>query len=96
MKILVCLYQRFLNCSNITYIITSIISSSFKDLNFLILSKIDAISNIGKIIIFVDNIEKNIALGIYLQTFLPDNLKNKGDNIIKSFLLILEIKTKTN
>lgn len=57
---------------------------------------IDAISNIGKIIIFVDNIEKNIVLGIYLQTFLPDNLKNKGDNIIKSFLLILEIKTKTN
>lgn len=66
LKILIYLYQRLLDCPNIIYIITLIISSSFKDLNFLILIKISDISNIKKTIIFIDNIEKNIILEIYL------------------------------
>ena len=35
-------------------------------------------------------------MAIYLQIFLPDKLKNRGKDIIKSFLLILEVTTKTN
>ena len=46
--------------------------------------------------IFVSSVEKNRALVIYLQTLLPDKLKNKGRNIIKSFLSILEATIKTD
>ena len=45
---------------------------------------------------FVDSIEKDIILRKYLQTLLPDILKDKGKKIIISFLSILEIKTKTD
>lgn len=83
-----CLYSKFLDCLNITYNVTLIISSSFKYLNFLVLLKIVGIENIEKTMIFVGSIKKNIALGIYLPTFLLDNLKNSDNNIIKSFLLI--------
>ena len=90
------LYQKLLNCSNITYTVTSITNSGFKDLNFLIPPKIGGIGNIEKTMIFVDSVEKGRALAIYLQTFLPDKLKNKGKNIIKSFSLILETIIKTD
>ncbi len=46
--------------------------------------------------IFVDSVEKSRALAIYLQTLLPDKLKDRGKDIIKSFLSILEATTKTN
>ena len=46
--------------------------------------------------IFVESIEKDTVLAIYLQTFLPDKLKNRGKDIIKSFSLILETTTKTD
>lgn len=46
--------------------------------------------------IFIDNIKKNIALEIHCQIFLPDNLKDKRDKIIKFFLLVLKAKTKSN
>lgn len=65
LKILVYLYQRFLNCLNITYIVALITNSGFKDLNFLILLKISSNSSIEKIMIFVDSVEKNRALVIY-------------------------------
>ncbi len=44
--------------------------------------------------IFIDSIEKNRALAIYLQTLLPNKLKNRGKDIIKSFSSILEVTTK--
>lgn len=46
--------------------------------------------------IFDDSIKKDIALGIYLQTLLPNNLKNRGDDIIKPFSLVLKRKIKIN
>lgn len=61
---------------------------------FLILLKIGSINNIEKTMIFVDSIEKSRVLTIYLQTFLPNKLKNKSKDIIKSFSLILEARTK--
>ena len=96
LKTLVCLYQRFLDYLNITYIIAPITSFRFEDLNFLIPPKISNIGNIKKTMIFIDSIEKNRALIIYLQIFLQNNLKNKSKNIIKSFSLILEVTTKTD
>lgn len=81
---------------NNSYIITLIINSDFEFLNFLIPPKIDRISNIEKTMIFVDKVEKNIALRKHLQFLLPNNLKNRGKKIIISFSSILEIKIKTN
>ena len=82
--------------SNITYTVTSITNSSLKDLNFLIPSKISGIGNIEKMMIFVDSIEKDIVLGIYLQTLLPKILKDRGNDIIKSFSSILKAKIITD
>lgn len=90
------LYQNFLDCLNIMYIITPITSFDFKNFNFLILPKIDGIDNIEKTIIFAYKIEKDRTSVIYLQTFLLNKLKNRGEDIIKSFLSILEIITRTN
>lgn len=46
--------------------------------------------------IFVNNIEKSIALEKYLQSFPSKNLKNRDKKIIISFLSILKTKTRTN
>lgn len=83
-----------LNYLNITYIIASITSSGFKYVNFLVLLKIDGIGNIKKTIIFIDSIEKNIALEKYLHFFLLNNLKVRGKKIIVSFSSILKAKKK--
>ncbi len=69
---------------------------TLKTSNFLIPSKLSSISKIKKIINFVDNIEKGRVLAIFLQIFLLDKLKNRDEDIIKSFSLILEVITKTN
>ena len=79
------LYQRPLDRPNITYTVAPITSSGFEDLNFLVPSKIGGISNIEKTMIFVDSVEKGIALGKYLRFLLPNNLKDRGENIIISF-----------
>lgn len=93
-KILVFLYQRFLSYLNIMYIVTLITNSNFKNLNFLILPKIDGTYNIKKTIIFIDSVERSKVLKIYSQIFLLDKLKNKGKDIIKSFLWIIKIIIK--
>lgn len=90
------LYRRHLDCPNITYTVAPITSSGFKDLNFLVPSKIGGISNIEKTMTFVDSVEKGIALGKYLEFLLPNNLKDRGEKIIVSFSSILEAKTKTD
>ena len=90
------LYRRPLDRPNITYTVASITSSGFEDLNFLIPPKIGGIGNIEKIMIFVDSVEKDIALGKHLQSLLPNNLKDRGEKIIVSFSSILEAKTKTD
>lgn len=82
-KILVGLYQKSLDSPNIIYIITLIINFGFEYLKFVILLKISSIGNIEKTMIFVDSVEKSIVLEIYLKTFLPNNLKNRSNNIIK-------------
>lgn len=46
--------------------------------------------------IFIDSVEKGIALEKYLQSLLPNNLKDRGEKIIISSSSILEAKTKTN
>ncbi len=90
------LYQRPLNRPNITYTVAPITSSGFEDLNFLITPKISGIGNIKKTMIFIDSVEKSRALAIYLQTLLLHKLKNRGEDIIKSFPSILETTTKTD
>lgn len=95
-KILFSKYQwKPFNYLNISYNIILIISSSFKDLRFFLLSIIISIGNIEKTIILVDNIKKDKVFRIYLETFLLDSLKNKGDNEIRAFLSILKAKIKT-
>lgn len=94
--ILICLYQRPLNRPNNTYTIAPITSSDFEDPNFLILLKISGINNIKKTMIFIDSVEKGIVLGIHFQTFLLNNLKDRRNDIIKSFSLVLKEKTKTD
>lgn len=64
-----------------------ITSSSFEKLNFLILSKKDSSGNIEKTMIFVNSIKKYRIMVLYLQTFLPDRLKNRGKDIIKFFFI---------
>lgn len=81
-KKLICLYWKLLDYPNITYTIILITSFSLNDFKFLILPKIDNISNIKKIIIFNNSTEESITLKIYLQTFLPDNLKDRNTDII--------------
>lgn len=44
--------------------------------------------------IFIDNVEKDIALRKYLRSLLPNNLKNKSKKIIVSFLSNLETNPK--
>lgn len=44
--------------------------------------------------IFVNSIKKSRALKIYLQTFLPDKLKDRGKDIFKFFSSILESKQR--
>ncbi len=90
------LYWRPLDRPNIIYTIIPITSPGFEDLNFLILPKISSIGNIEKTMIFVNSIEKGRALAIYLQTLLLDKLKDRGEDIIKSFSSILKATTKTN
>lgn len=95
LKTLVRLYRRFFDRPNITYTVAPITSSGFQELNFLVPPKIGGIGNIEKTIIFIDGIEKSIALRKYLQSFLPNNLKDRSEKIIVSFSSILEAKTKT-
>ena len=52
--------------------------------------------NIKKTIIFVDNVEKSIVLEKHLQTFFLDYLKDRNDQVIRSFLSILEAQIKTD
>lgn len=85
-----------MDCPNITSTITLILNSDFEDLEFLIPLKLGDISNIEKTIIFVDSIEKSRDRAIYLRSLLLDNLKDKSDNIIRSFSSILWAKTNTN
>lgn len=94
-KMLVHFYRKPLDRLNITYTVAPITSSGFKDINFLIPPKISSIVNIEKIMIFVISIEKCKALEIYLQTLLPDKLKDRGEDTIKSFSSILEATSKT-
>ena len=47
------LYQKLLDCPNITYIVTPITSFGFEDRNFLILPKISGIGNIEKTMILL-------------------------------------------
>ena len=46
--------------------------------------------------IFINSVEKGIAPRKYLQSLLPNNLKNIGEKIMISFLSILKVKTKTD
>lgn len=64
LKITIYLYQKLLNCLNMTYTIALITNSNFENCNFLILPKISSIGKIKKTLIFVDSNKKSIALRI--------------------------------
>lgn len=63
---LVYFYQKSLYYLNIIYKIVFIIKFGFKNLQFLILLKIDYISNIKKMMIFINSVKKDIIFKIYL------------------------------
>lgn len=81
MRSLVKLYKKFLDCLNIIYSVAEIKKIRYKKLNIFVLS-IKSLSAIPKTIIFVNSINKEMALTKYLHTKFSDNLKDKADQII--------------
>ena len=75
------LYKQFLDCLNITYSVVEIKKPRYKELDVFVLS-IGGLSAISKTMIFVDSINKGMTLIKYLHTKLPDNLKDKADQVI--------------
>ena len=76
MRLPVRLYKRSLDRPNIIYGVAEIKKHKYKELDLFDLS-IGGSSTIPKTMIFVDSINKRIALIGYLRTKLSDNLKNK-------------------
>lgn len=91
--LLVKLYKHLLDCSNITYSVTEIKKPGYKELDIFVLS-IESLSTILKTMIFVDSINKRIALTEYLCTKLSDNLNDKAEQVIQCFHLNLSDKSK--
>lgn len=71
------LFKQSLDYPNIIYGIAKIKKRGYKDLDIFVLS-IRSLSAIPKTIIFVDSINKGMALTEYLYTKLLDNLKDKA------------------
>lgn len=70
------LYKRFLDYPNIIYGVAEIKKPGYEELDVFVLS-IGGLSAILKTMIFVDSINKGMALTEYLRTKLLDNLKDK-------------------
>lgn len=76
LRLLIKLYKQFLDCSNIIYNIIEIKKPRYKKPNIFVLF-VGGLSAIPKTIIFVDSINKKMALSEYLRTKFLDNWKNK-------------------
>ena len=67
------IYRQPLDRSNLTYIVSPIRKSEFKDLDFLVPSG-GAIGNISKTMIFVDSIDEAEKMAKHLQSRLPERV----------------------
>ncbi len=86
------LYKRSLDRANITYGVAEIKKPGYKKLDVFVPS-IESLSAISKIMIFVDSINKEMALTEYLRTKLLDNLKDKAEQVIQCFYSNLSDKS---
>lgn len=90
------IYKQLLDCLNLTYIISSIRKTRFKDLDFHIPSR-GAIGKIPKTIIFIDKIDNTIQMVKPLQSRLYKCIRRKRhpNHIIRTFTVNLIITSKT-
>lgn len=85
-----------LDCPNLTYIISIIRKTGFKDLDFLILSG-DAVGKISKTMIFVDKIDDAIQMVEHLQSRLLEHIWREEhlNHIIHTFMAHLTTTSRT-
>lgn len=70
------IYEQLLDYPKLTYIVSPIHKSKFKDLNFFISSK-DIVNKIPKIMIFVNKINNNLEIAKYLYSRLFEHILRK-------------------
>ncbi len=90
------IYRQLLDCLNLTYIVSPIRKTGFKDLNFLIPSG-GAVGEIPKIMIFVDKIDDAIQMAKHLQSRLSKHIRReeRPNHIIRTFATNLTIISRT-
>ena len=88
------LYKQSLDRPNIVYMVQKIKQKGYNDLNILIPSLDGGIGNIPKTMLFLDSINKSIAIAAHLRTLLPKSMRPAADQIIRAFSSDLEADTK--
>ncbi len=90
------IYRQILDHSNLTYIVSLIRKTRFKDLDFFILSR-GTVSEIPKTIIFVDKIDNAIQMAKHLRSRLPKRIRKEGclNSIIRTFMANLTTTSRT-
>lgn len=81
LRSLVKLYKQLLDCPHIIYSVAEIKKPGYKEVNIFVLS-IRGLNVISKTMLFIDSINKEMALTEYLYIKLPNNLKDKIDLVI--------------
>lgn len=87
---LVQLYKKLLDYTNITYLISTIKKHGFKEVDFIVSSPLTAFLII-KTIIFIHNIDIIGDLELYLQSRLFSKLQKKAIILIQIFLANLKV-----
>ena len=87
------LYKQSLDHLNITYVVAKIKKPGYKELDILVLS-IKGLSAIPKTMIFVNSINKGMALTKYFCIKLSNNLKDKAEQVIQYIHSNLSDKSK--
>ena len=78
------LYKQSLDRLDIIYVVAKIKKPEYQELDIFVPS-IGGLSAILKTMIFVDSINEGMVLIQYLHIKLPDNLKDKADQMIQCF-----------
>ncbi len=90
------IYRQLFDRPNLTYIVSPIRKTGFKDLDFLIPSG-DAVGKISKTIIFVDKKDDTIQIAKHLRSKLSKRIwkKVRPNHIIRTFMANLTTTSKT-
>lgn len=83
------LYKQSLDWPNITQMITNITNLGFHDLRFLV----SEAGLILKTMLFVDKMDNAMAIAAYLRNLLPQEDRNQGEVLIRTYYSNLETKT---